>query len=243
MWKIIKWPLLYFLAQFLLVFIISYIYNMNGNDMNLFNEFLGNNQIYIVGIISLIFIPLLISEYKKYKKENNKSKIQISYLLLVGIIVSLIYNIFAYYMNDFIFKTNLFNENNHILITLLATGVLGPIIEELMFRGIIYNEFKNKFTNMQAILLTTTFFAIIHFNIFQMVYAFAIGFILIFVYEKYKTIKAPIILHMMSNITTALFLPILLKENIIINMIIFVICLIILYVLKRFTSFFKYKND
>ena len=81
---------------------------MNGNDMNLFNEFLGNNQIYIVGIISLIFIPLLISEYKKYKKENNKSKIQISYLLLVGIIVSLIYNIFAYYMYYFIFCNNLF---------------------------------------------------------------------------------------------------------------------------------------
>lgn len=243
MWKIIKWPLLYFLAQFILVFIMSYIYNMNGNDMNLFNEFLGNNQIYIVGIISLIFIPLLILEYKKYKKESKKSKIQISYLLIVGIIISLIYNIFAYYMNDFTLKTNLFNENDHILVTILATGILGPIIEELMFRGIIYNEFKNKFTNMKAILLTTTFFAIIHFNIFQMIYAFAIGFILMFVYEKYKTIKAPIILHMASNITTALFLPILLKNNLIMNIMIFIVCLIVLYILKRFTSFLKYKND
>ena len=108
-----------------------------------------------------------------------------------------------------------------------------------MFRGIIYNELKSKYSNMKSILLTTIFFAIIHINIIQILYALIIGFILIFVYEKYNNIKAPIILHMASNITTTLFLPLLIKNNLIINYGIFIFSLILLIMLKKYTKLFK----
>ncbi len=235
--KIIKWPLIYFIFQFMLIFLLSYSFISNGNDASLFNEYLKTKQIYITLIVAIIFIPLLIKDYKKYNKDKN-IKINYFYLIILGIILSLIYNIFAYYFNFFL-KTSLFDNNNNLIITLISTGLIGPIIEELMFRGIIYNELKNKYKNMKAILITTIFFAIIHFNIIQILYALAIGFILIFVYEKYKNIKAPIILHMASNITTTLFLPILVQNNFIINYGIFLICLILLIIVKKYTKIFK----
>ena len=235
--KVIKWPIIYFFFQFVLVFLLAYSYTSNGNDVNLFNEYLSSKQIYLALILAIIFIPLLIKDYKKY---NISNKIKINYfsLVILGIILSLIYNIFAYYFN-FLLKTSLFNNNNDLIITLISTGLIGPIIEELMFRGIIYNELKNKYSNMKAILITTIFFAVIHFNIFQILYGLIIGFILIFAYEKYKTIKAPIILHMASNITTTLFLPILVKNILIINYSIFLICLILLIIIKKYTKIFK----
>lgn len=235
--KIIKWPLIYFLFQFILIFLLSYYYVSNGNDVNLFNDYLSTKQIYIALIVAIIFIPLLINDYKKYKKETN-NKINYFYLIILGIILSLMYNIFAYYLN-FVLKTSLFDNSNNIAITLLSTGILGPIIEELMFRGIIYNELKSKYSNMKSILITTIFFAIIHINIIQILYALIIGFILIFVYEKYNNVKAPIILHMASNITTTLFLPLLIKNNFIVNYGIFIFSLILLIMLKKYTKLFK----
>ena len=235
--KIIKWPIIYFLFQFILIFLLSYIYMFSGNDINLFNEYLNSKQIYLALILAAVFIPLLIKDYKKinFDKENKINYLQ---LIIVGIILSLIYNIFAYYFNFFI-RTSLFDNNNNLIVTLISTGLLGPIIEELMFRGIIYNELKNKYSNTKAILITTVFFAIIHFNIIQVLYGLIIGFILIYAYEKYKNIKAPIILHMSSNITTTLFLPILVKNILIINYSIFLICLILLIIIKKYTKIFK----
>lgn len=235
--KIIKWPLIYFLFQFILIFLLSYYYVSNGNDVNLFNDYLSTKQIYIALIVAIIFIPLLINDYKKYKKQIN-TKINYFYLIILGVILSLMYNVFAYYLN-FALKTSLFDNNSNVAVTLLSTGILGPIIEELMFRGIIYNELKSKYSNMKSILITTIFFAIIHINIIQILYALIIGFILIFVYEKYNNIKAPIILHMASNITTTLFLPLLIKNNLIINYGIFIFNLILLIMLKKYTKLFK----
>lgn len=235
--KIIKWPLIYFLFQFILIFLLSYYYVSNGNDVNLFNDYLSTKQIYIALIVAIIFIPLLINDYKKYEKQTN-TKINYFYLIILGVILSLIYNVFAYYLN-FALKTSLFDNNSNVAVTLLSTGILGPIIEELIFRGIIYNELKSKYSNMKSILITTIFFAIIHINIIQILYALIIGFILIFVYEKYNNIKAPIILHMASNITTTLFLPLLIKNNLIINYGIFIFSLILLIILKKYTKLFK----
>lgn len=235
--KIIKWPLIYFLFQFILIFLLSYYYVSNGNDVNLFNDYLSTKQIYVALIVAIIFIPLLINDYKKYKKQTN-TKINYFYLIILGVILSLMYNVFAYYLN-FALKTSLFDNNSNVAVTLLSTGILGPIIEELMFRGIIYNELKSKYSNMKSILITTIFFAIIHINIIQILYALIIGFILIFVYEKYNNIKAPIILHMASNITTTLFLPLLIKNNLIINYGIFIFNLILLIMLKKYTKLFK----
>ena len=155
--KIIKWPLIYFLFQFILIFLLSYYYVSNGNDVNLFNDYLSTKQIYIALIVAIIFIPLLINDYKKYKKQTN-AKINYFYLIILGVILSLMYNVFAYYLN-FVLKTSLFDNSNNIAITLLSTGILGPIIEELIFRGIIYNELKSKYSNMKSILITTIFFA------------------------------------------------------------------------------------
>ena len=110
--KIIKWPLIYFLFQFILIFLLSYYYVSNGNDVNLFNDYLSTKQTYIALIVAIIFIPLLINDYKKYKKQTN-TKINYFYLTILGVILSLMYNVFAYYLN-FVLKTSLFdNKQKH----------------------------------------------------------------------------------------------------------------------------------
>ena len=237
MWKIIKWPLIYFVVQFLLIFILAYYYINGGNNIEGFNSFFSDKQIYIVIILGIIFIPLLISNYRHFKVKGKK--INIVSLIFLGIIISLLYNVFAYYLDGLFFKTGLYSSQNNIITTLIATGIIGPIVEELMFRGIIYNELKLKVAPMKAILLTTFFFAIIHLNVLQIIYTFAVGFLFIFFYEKYKDIKAAIIFHMSLNITTTLFLPLLIKNIFILNYIVFLLSLITLFILFKYTKTLK----
>ena len=230
MWKIIKWPIIYIIVQFLLLFLMSFYYVSQGNDPNLFSEYLVDKKIFLVIGLVLIFLPILIVQYKKQKIEEKKiSKISNwLFIIFIGIILSLFYNTLSFYINDIFSISNLYDKNNQLLITILSAGLLGPIIEELLFRGIMYNEAKSKMSNMKSILLINTIFAICHTNIFQIIYAFGLGFILIYVYEKYKTIKAPIILHIASNMTTTLFVPLLIKNNILFNYSIFFISLLLI---------------
>lgn len=222
----------YVITLFILMFAVIFLYINSGNDINLLGDYLNSIQIYLVIIISLIFIPISIIEYKKLNIKETKLK-NIHLIIIFGIFLSISYNILTYYLNKYFFQTNIYGNNNEIVLNIIRTGILGPIIEELIFRGIIYNKLKLKHDNKKSILITTIVFTLSHFNIIQMIYAFIIGILLIYVYNKYNNLKAPIILHITSNITTTLITILIIKEYILLNIILFIISTLILYIVYK----------
>jgi len=42
MWNAVKWLLLYIVVQFLIIFGFTFVYMANGNDPNLFGNFLND---------------------------------------------------------------------------------------------------------------------------------------------------------------------------------------------------------
>lgn len=88
----------------------------------------------------------------------------------------------------------------------LVGGLLiGPIIEEIIFRGIILRGLLVKIPHKKAILASTIFFAIIHGNPNQIFSAFFMGLILGHLYYITKSILAVILLHIVINITITFF--------------------------------------
>ena len=192
--KIFKWPIIYLFSTISLITITSFVFNIN---------FILQNKVYIGLLISLIFIPLLINDYNKLNIKH--SKFNLLYLILLGIFISFIYNYIIYKLNSYYNFTNLYNENNNIVGTIICSGILGPIIEELMFRGIIYNNLNQKYNKITSIIITTITFSLFHLNIIQIIYCLIFGIILIYIYEKNHNILSVIILHIISNITSILF--------------------------------------
>ncbi|MCL1997035.1 MAG: CPBP family intramembrane metalloprotease [Defluviitaleaceae bacterium] len=88
--------------------------------------------------------------------------------------------------------------NYPLWLALLAIGVAPSLFEELMFRGAVYKEFAH-LPIKKAALLNGLFFGIIHMNLQQFFYAFALG--VLFSYFLYYTgsILAPIIAHFVIN--------------------------------------------
>jgi membrane protease YdiL (CAAX protease family) len=88
---------------------------------------------------------------------------------------------------------------SNLLLVLLYTLVIAPVSEELIFRGVTLYRSKKVLPFIGANLLQSLFFGIYHQNIIQGIYAAVMGFVLGLVYRKYRTIYAPILLHMLIN--------------------------------------------
>lgn len=92
----------------------------------------------------------------------------------------------------------------NLVIQFLGLGIVVPIGEEVLFRGLVYNRLRDYNKEWLSALLAAAFFAVYHGNIIQGLFAFPMGLILIGVYRKCNTLKGPIIFHMAVNISSLL---------------------------------------
>ncbi|RDY30731.1 CPBP family intramembrane metalloprotease [Lachnotalea glycerini] len=92
----------------------------------------------------------------------------------------------------------------NIVMEILAAVILAPIIEELLFRGMVFKRLYVYVGKMPAMLLSSLFFGIYHGNVLQGIYAFSVGLLFVFIYDKYKTLLAPILAHMFANLVSIL---------------------------------------
>ena len=84
-----------------------------------------------------------------------------------------------------------------VIFTLM--GILGPMGEELVCRGIVYHGYKRTGTMMQALLLSSMIFALMHMNFNQAAYAFAIGVAMVLLVEATGSIWSSILVHVTFN--------------------------------------------
>jgi hypothetical protein len=83
----------------------------------------------------------------------------------------------------------------------LYVMIIGPIFEEIVYRGILYGGMRRKGHGViTATIFSSVLFALMHLNINQGVNAFIVGIVFAYVYEKTGNLRASIWLHMLNNI-------------------------------------------
>lgn len=87
---------------------------------------------------------------------------------------------------------------------MLSMGVIISGAEELIFRGFIYKSLRKRCSCLAAILISSVAFGYYHGTLVQGVYAGAIGLVLAFSYERYRSVLAPWVIHGSANITSVL---------------------------------------
>ena len=103
-------------------------------------------------------------------------------------------------------------EGSNWIWSLVFAGILSPIIEEMMFRGIMLNKLRG-YGDKIAIITTAVLFGLFHANFSQFFYAVALGMIFAYVTLKTGTIKYSIILHIVVNIMGGVILPALVGDG------------------------------
>ncbi|MBC1356824.1 CPBP family intramembrane glutamic endopeptidase [Listeria booriae] len=83
---------------------------------------------------------------------------------------------------------------------IVFTSVLAPILEETVFRKIIYGGLASRMNIHVAAVISSLFFGLMHMDLAYLLVYFVIGLILCYMYTKTKRIAVPIAAHMLMNV-------------------------------------------
>ncbi len=82
---------------------------------------------------------------------------------------------------------------------LISSALFTPILEELVFRGIIFGRLKTVIPKYMAVFVSALVFAAVHYNIVQFIYALLLGIVLALVMEKAGNVYVAVVGHITAN--------------------------------------------
>lgn len=217
----------------------SSLYMKNLGEKELITETIVRDIIVLIILIILMYWEHREKRYrgmnlnKKNLRKNTKFIVMtVLSGMLIGIIIT---GILTTFIHSNKFTTNIvdsfkLSKNGIVLMLLVA-----PVVEEFVFRGILFNYLRKNCSIITAIVIQALAFAIYHGNITQGIYAFILGIFLAMIYVYTNSLIGSIIGHILSNlIDLILVFKIVLLGFVILS----VVCIIILIKNRK-----KYYNE
>lgn len=84
--------------------------------------------------------------------------------------------------------------------TIMAVVIAAPILEELIFRGVMLDGLLKRYSPIKAIIVTSLLFGAIHLNPWQFVSAFTGGLFIGWVYYRTHNLSYAILIHAVNNL-------------------------------------------
>ena len=89
--------------------------------------------------------------------------------------------------------------------TVITSCIVVPVLEELVFRGVVFCQLKDAFGAIVGVVLSAAAFGMVHHNLAQFVYAAIMGLVLALMYNRMKRLYFPILAHALANFAVLLF--------------------------------------
>ncbi|QNO14314.1 CPBP family intramembrane metalloprotease [Alkalicella caledoniensis] len=136
------------------------------------------------------------------------------------------------------------NAQEGFYMLLISVGIFGPFIEEVIFRGIIFDELNQMSSTKVALVIQSFLFALIHFNPIQSIPAFFVGLLLGTIIIWTGSIWSGIIVHASIN-TMSLILNKISFENFANNnpLYFLIIVLIAVFVVTPSSLYYLFKGN
>ncbi|HAJ94696.1 MAG TPA: hypothetical protein DCP02_00545 [Actinobacteria bacterium] len=103
-------------------------------------------------------------------------------------------------------ETLIMNRSVSNTVLLIVVSFIGPIVEEVFFRGFLYSAFKKNWGILPALFLSSILFSLVHLEIYSFIPLFMIGWLLAYIFEKTRSLFPAIFLHAMYNLILILIL-------------------------------------
>ena len=161
----------------------------------------------IIGIPTVIFLIMVCRESGESPARVlgfHKIKVTTA-LLMIALGLSIIPLATALNLFSMLFTKNVVTESAAEVLTypiylvILIGGIIGPMVEEVACRGMIFSGMRKEMSAILAAILSAFVFGLFHMNLNQFLYAFAIGIFLALAVEATGSIWASFIVHMTIN--------------------------------------------
>lgn len=104
------------------------------------------------------------------------------------------------WMDSYVTNSNTLVDGN-VFVNWIAVVIMAPVVEEIVFRGLVYTRLKKGMPALAAAILSSMVFGVMHGTIIWFCYTFVFGMLLVWCYEKFQSLAANILLHMSFNLT------------------------------------------
>lgn len=81
----------------------------------------------------------------------------------------------------------------------IVGAILAPLVEEIFFRGFLFQGFRAKYGWVSAMLLSSAIFAIAHLDPVSIIPTFILGNVLAYLYHRSNSVWPAVILHVLVN--------------------------------------------
>lgn len=160
-------------------------------------------------VLGLIVILLILRKAEPYTNIDKDTPLPLNLSILwgiAGVFIALIAQIAAAGL-EYLIGIDPGSENTEQIMdmiemmpmVIIASSLIGPILEEIVFRKVIFGALYNRFPFWAAALISSLAFAIAHMEPTHLILYAAMGFTFSFLYVKTKRIIVPIISHMLMN--------------------------------------------
>lgn len=112
-------------------------------------------------------------------------------------------------MISMLFVSNAANQIGNALVEtpawliILVVGILGPMNEEFIYRGVFYQSYRKTGRILAAMVMSAFLFGLMHLNFNQMSYAFVVGIMGVLLVEATGSIVSTMIFHACINTGSA----------------------------------------
>ena len=200
----------YYLTKYLNMMAFELFLEILKIPMIQFIEFMYLSDI-LIALIQLIIFFVIYKLAVRRNEDELRTKLNlkdISFSVMTGIGVSgisFIWLIIAGKIPEFQAQIAAMKEGNAMIGggslhgVFLSAVIAAPIVEEVIFRGVVLGSFRKIFPAWASILISAIIFGVYHMNPVAIVYATVMGIIAGVVYEKKQNLLFPIMLHMANN--------------------------------------------
>lgn len=258
--KVIGFILEYLLFQVGVVVVYSIIISIevlkdNRNLELVLKEKVGNNifTLFMIAAIINFFVYILMfrNKNKNLFKRCKFNRINIRYipkliLVIIGMTLTSVALVseFGDIFNSYNLVQQAIIQSYNSIISMFSIIVVLPIFEEILFRGLVFYELRERFSVIATVIIQALIFGIWHLNPLQAVYTFFAGIIFGVILVFINSIWGSIIAHIIYNLLGSLCIPALiyfLGDSVEIYM--YIIVGIILFILGIILMYKQYKRS
>ena len=109
-------------------------------------------------------------------------------------------------MPEWVVRLFLESMNVQGVFSFITIALAAPILEELIFRGIILDGFLKRYSSRKAIIMSSVLFGIVHLNPWQFVSAALLGMFIGWIYSKTHNLLLAILIHFVNNSIAAVMM-------------------------------------
>lgn len=175
----------------------------------------SSNLLLVTSLAALLALPLLLFFLRRDRRREQRGAPMALPLAPLAAALLAGGGGFAYSLNFLMDRLGLlempsFQEAGEVLygegllIQLLGPGMVIPLVEELVFRGLAFSRLRRKMGFWPAALISALIFGTFHGNLTQGIYAFLLGLLIAWVYERTGRFWTCVLFHAAANLLSIL---------------------------------------